>query len=117
MKISLEFVSNRMLESMGDDEKLKFILKNVKESKILVLEKGLTRQEERRLFQRTMEQISKSFPGIEISSFGEEPEGLRSRLIQILGGKTQGITIVGPSNLVKEIKRDPDKLRVLAELK
>jgi hypothetical protein len=61
-----------------------------------------------------MKAISKDFPGIEISSFGEELPGMRNSLIKMLGGKTSGLTIVGPSNLVKEIKRDPDKLRVFA---
>lgn len=116
MRIQLEFVSGRVLDGMAEDQKLKFILKAVKEKKILVLEKGLTRQEERALFRMTMEHVSPRFPGIEISSFGEEPAGLRSRLIQLLGGRTE-MTVIGPSDLVKEIKRDPDKLRVLAESK
>ncbi len=116
MKVQLEFVSGKVLDSMSEDDKLRFILKSVKEKKILVLERGLTRQEERTLFRMTMERVTKSFPGIEISSFGEEPAGVRSRLIQLLGGRTE-MTVVGPSDLVKEIKRDPDKLRVLAEAK
>ncbi len=116
MKLQLEFVSAKALEGMADVEKLRFILKSVKEKKILVLEKGLTRQEERELFKMTMEHITPKFPGIEISSFGEEPAGVHMRLIQLLGGRTE-MTIVGPSDLVKEIKRDPDKLRVLAETK
>ena len=113
MKVQLEFVAARVLEGMSEAEKLKYILAEVKKKKILVLEKGLSRQEERQLFQMTMENVSRSFPGIEISSFGEEPAGVRSRLIQLLGGRTE-MTVIGPSDLVKEIKRDPDKLRVLA---
>jgi hypothetical protein len=34
-------------------------------------------------------------------------------LIKLLGGKA-GLTVVGPSNLVKQIKRDPGKLRLYA---
>ncbi len=113
MKVQLEFVAARVLNGMNELEKLKYILSEVKKKKILVLEKGLTRQEERSLFKMTMENVSRSFPGIEISSFGEEPAGVRSRLIQLLGGRIE-MTVIGPSDLVKEIKRDPDKLRVLA---
>jgi len=31
----------------------------------------------------------------------------------LLGGKPSGLTVVGPSTLVKQIKRDPDKLSLL----
>lgn len=113
--LQIEFVSSKTLRSKDIEEKAKFILNSVKkEKKILILEEALSREEERVLYQRTMESITKDFPGIEISSFGEEPSSVRKSLIKLLGGKANGLTIVGPSNLVHEIKKDPDKLRVFA---
>lgn len=113
--VQIEFVAARTLHNKDAEEKAKYIINAVKrERKILILEEALSREEERLLYQRTMENITKDFPGIEISSFGEEPAGVRQAFIRILGGKTAGLTIVGPSNLVRQIKRDPDKLRMLA---
>ncbi|MFH0972001.1 MAG: DUF2073 domain-containing protein [Candidatus Micrarchaeota archaeon] len=113
--LQIEFVSAKTLHNKDADDKAKFIMNAVKrEKKIIILEEALTREEERVLYQLTMENISRDFPGIEISSFGEESPSVRQSLIKILGGKTAGLTIIGPSNLVKQIKKDPDKLRVFA---
>lgn len=113
--VQLEFVSSKTLKGKDAQEKCKFILNAVRrEKKILILEEALTRHEERVLFSETMKVVGKDFPGIEISSWGEESASVRNSLIKVLGGKTSGFTIIGPSNLVKEIKRDPDKLRVFA---
>ncbi|MFH1200586.1 MAG: DUF2073 domain-containing protein [Candidatus Micrarchaeota archaeon] len=118
MKLHIEFISRKALEGKDAEEKVSFILAELHNGKrIVVLEQGLTRQEEKTLISRTMEKVTNAFPGIEISSFGEEPENFKSALIRLLGGKTSGLTVVGPSNLVKEIKRDPQKLRVFMESK
>src|SRR3989338_5378319 len=113
--VRIEFVAARTLHNRDAEEKARFIINAVKkEKKILIWEEALSREEERILYQRTMENIGKDFPGIEISSFGEETPGVRQALIAMLGGKKAGLTIIGPSNLVKQIKKDPDKLRFLA---
>ncbi|MFH1258016.1 MAG: DUF2073 domain-containing protein [Candidatus Micrarchaeota archaeon] len=113
--LQIEFVSAKTLQNKDAEGKAHYILNVVKrEKKILILEEGLSREEERTLFKMTMESITKDFPGIEISSFGEQSPGMRQSLIKMLGGRTTGMTIVGPSNLVKQIKKDPDKLRVFA---
>ncbi|MEK6953458.1 MAG: DUF2073 domain-containing protein [Candidatus Micrarchaeota archaeon] len=113
--VQIEFVAVKTLHGKDADEKAKYIINAVKkERKILILEEALSREEERVLYQLTMENVSKDFPGIEISSFGEEAPGVRQALIALLGGKKAGLTIIGPSNLVKQIKKDPDKLRFLA---
>jgi uncharacterized protein len=111
----IEFVSAKTLQNKHPEDKARYILNIVKkEKKILILEEGLSRDEERILFSMTMENITKDFPGIEISSFGEQTPGMRQSMIKLLGGKTSGMTIIGPSNLVKQIKKDPDKLRIFA---
>ena len=112
--VNIEFISAGSLAGKTSDEKISFILSNVKQDKILVLEESLSPQEEKQLISRTMSSISKKFPGIEVSSLGFESDDLRTRLIKFLGGKTSGLMVVGPSNLIKKIKRDPDKIRLRA---
>lgn len=115
MAVKIEFIASSVLSGKTAGEKIHFILSNVKEGKIVVLEEPLTPQEEKQLISRTMARVTKNFPGIEVSSLGEPTAtDLRARIIRLLGGKTSGLTVVGPSNLVKQVKRDPEKLRLWA---
>ncbi len=95
-------------------DKLGFLLDNLKKQKILVFEGSLSKAEEKDLIERTMEVIDqRNFTGIEVASFGEESNFIQ-KFIQMLGGRKSGFTVIGPANIVKEIKRDPSKLNVLA---
>ena len=109
-------------KSPGDlanmDEKLKRILKAVKEGKILLIEGRLDSLEESELIKRTMQVISKDFKGIEIASIdyqfkGDFFEKLRKDLAHYLLRKKSGLTIVGPATIVKEIRKDPSKIELL----
>jgi len=113
--VQIEFVSSKTLRHMPSAKKLAMVLDSVKKNIILVLEEPLSLDEERQLIRETMKIISKSFPGIEISSLSSGEEDLRSAFIRLLGGKTSGLTVVGPANLVKEMKKDSNKQRVLTK--
>ena len=64
--ISVNLVSRQKLEELSSSEKLKFILKEVQNGKILVLEHGLTAMEQTTLIERTMKEIKQdTFIGIE----------------------------------------------------
>jgi hypothetical protein len=115
MAIQIDFVSSKTLRKMSTKQRLDLVLQSVKKNTILVLEEPLTLDEERQLIRETMKIISKSFPGIEISSLSQDEPDLRSSVIRLLGGKTSGLTVIGPANLVKEMKKDPNKLRVLTK--
>lgn len=115
MAVSIEFVSSKTLKQLSSEKKIAMVLDSVKKNAILVLEEPLTLDEERMLIRETMKIISKSFSGIEISSLSPQEEDLRSQIIKLLGGRTSGLTVVGPAHLVKEMKKDPNKLRVLTK--
>lgn len=117
MSVQIEFVSASSLAGKSSAEKIRIILGIVKQDKkILVLEESLSPAEEKQLISSTMANIDKKFPGIEVCSLGDAHDAstrdLKTRLIKWLGGKTSGLTVVGPSNLVKQVKRDPGKLRL-----
>jgi hypothetical protein len=40
---------------------------------------------------------------------------LRENLASALLGNRQGLTIIGPANIVKEIKKDPKKIELLTQ--
>ncbi|MBN2251456.1 MAG: DUF2073 domain-containing protein [Candidatus Altiarchaeota archaeon] len=118
VKIELEFVSSEVLEEKTDEDKMKFILEKVKANKILVMEESLSSTEEAKLIEETMKTISEKFAGIEVSTLREKTEsGIREKIIKLLGGKTGGLTVIGPSKLIKQIKKEPQRISVLAEQK
>jgi len=100
------------------DEKIRKILKGVKEDKIILIEGRLNPIEESELIKRTMQIISKSFKGIEIASMdyqfkGDFVDRVKKDIAHFLLRKRSGLTIVGPATIVKEIRKDPAKIELL----
>ena len=70
-----------------------------------------------------MEEINKDFKGIEISViYPNESKGtnslfkiMKKNFVNMLLGDRTGLTIIGPANVVKEIKKDPDKIQLFTE--
>lgn len=103
------------------DEKIKKILSSVRDGKILVMEGRLKKTEEAELIKATMEQINGKFKGIEVTvvypdsknaTFGKK---LKSALAEMLLGDRQGLTVIGSATLIKEIRKDPDKIQLMTE--
>lgn len=117
MGVQIEFMSASTIADLSGSKKVDFLLKSIKGNKIIVIDEQLTPQEERELITETMKRVSSKFPGIEVSSLGTDSDALKTFLIKMLGGRVGGLTVIGPSNLVKEIKRDPNKIRLLATSK
>jgi len=113
-EIQIEFLASQTLSAKQPKQKLSTILDLVKKGKIVVLEEPLSATEEAELISSTMSCVGSKFTGIEISRLGESADGIRAAAIKLLGGKTAGLTIVGPSSLVRQIKRNPGKLSVFA---
>ncbi|HDH41418.1 MAG TPA: DUF2073 domain-containing protein [Candidatus Altiarchaeales archaeon] len=118
MGIEIEFISSEMLDNKNENEKMRFILEKIKKNKILVIEESLSSLEETHLIEETMSQIDEKFSGIEVSTLKERTSrGIRDRLIRLLGGRTGGLTVIGPSRLIKKVKKEPQKILLLAEKK
>lgn len=121
--LTIEFVPYRDLERLSSDQKIKKLLKIVKENKIVLMEGRLKRQEEADLIKKTMQQIDEKFKGIELATVesGKESrsflETLKRPLITALIGDRQGMTVIGPASIIKEIKKDPNRIQLLFETK
>ncbi len=122
--LTLQFVPYEDIERLASPDRVEKLLKIVKEEKIVLLEGRLKSREEAELIRRTMEDIDDSFKGIEISpvAHGSEEElaffqRIRAKLIDLLLGDRRGLTIIGPASIVKEIRKDPDKIQLLTEEK
>jgi len=119
--LTLQYIPLNELETLNSENKVRKLLSLVKEDKILLIEGRLTPAEEAHLIESTMEQITKSFRGIEICTVYPQKkrevqffDKLRKEVLNILGYR-QGITIIGPASIIKDIKRDPTKIELLTK--
>jgi len=111
--VQIDLISADRLEKMTTMEKIRLILDDVIEGNIVVLEKGLTPDEQSKLIEITMLEITPDgFSGIEMETYspkdaGSSGGGLFGRL---LGKKSPGtrMTVIGPANQMKTIKKDKD---------
>ena len=105
-EVHMDLISEEKMENMTSMEKIRLILDKVKKGKIVVLESGLTPDEEVRLIEMTMTEIRvDEFSGIEIESYPSKKTG--SFLDKIFGKSLKGrMTVIGPANQLRTIEKD-----------
>jgi len=115
--LTLQYVPLDEIIGLDSDRKVNKLLKIIKQDKIVLMEGRLSSREESMLIERTMEEIDKKFKGIEIASL--EPQIgkdfaalLREGVFRLFFGNKRGMTVMGPASIIKEIKRDPNKLQL-----
>ncbi len=112
--IQLDLISEDKLDAMTSMEKVRLILDEVRNGKILVLEKGLTPSEQNKLIELTMTEIvPDDFAGIEIESYPvKHNDNFLSKLLGKTTLKTR-LTVIGPAAQLKTIKKDRDLISAL----
>jgi len=119
--VTLQFVPYHEIEDLGSARRVKKLIDIVKENKIVLLQGRLKKEEETDLISIAMEEIGEKFKGIELAVIipdNKDQSGLkkvRSNFFGILLGDRQGLTVIGPANIVKEIKQDPNKIELLTK--
>lgn len=120
--LTLQFVPYSEIEGLSSNKRIKKLLNVAKQDKIVLLEGRLKSEEEADLIRRTMEEIGPRFKGIELAVIypnqKDDDDFLRKakkEFINLLMGDRQGITIIGPATVVKEIKKDPNKIELLTK--
>lgn len=106
-EVQMDLISEEKLEHMTSMEKIRLILDKVKTGRIVVLESGLSPEEEVRLIEMTMTEIRvDEFSGIEIESYPVRREG--SFLNRLLGkSNPKGrMTVIGPANQLRTVEKD-----------
>lgn len=107
--ISFNMISRQKLETLNSSEKLKYILNEIKEGRILVLEHGLTAIEQAKLIEHTMKEINHdTFIGIEMGGYEEEKPSFFQRVFGIM--KKPRMTVIGPAHLLKMVHKDNDMI-------
>ena len=120
--VTLSFISYSEIEGLSSVGRIRKLLNIAKENKIILLEGKLNKKEEAELIKATMEEINKDFKGIELAVIdtitAKNAAGLkrfRNAVFGMLLGNRQGMTVIGPASVVKEIKKDPNKIELLTQ--
>ncbi len=119
--LTLQFVPYTEIENLGSARRVKKLIDIVKQNKIVLLEGQLKKQEEADLIEIAMEEVDNKFKGIELAVIN--PEGkddsvfakVKHGFVSMLLGDRKGFTIIGPATIVKEIKKDPNKIELFTE--
>ncbi|HIH71011.1 DUF2073 domain-containing protein [Methanothermobacter wolfeii] len=111
--LKMDFLSSKALEDKSSMEKISLIIDRVKDGDILVLEGSLSPSEEAELIETTMREIDvDNFVGIDIYTLEKDEKaflGLSKR-------RTVGLTIIGPANVMRTVKKKSNFLSMIAEI-
>lgn len=118
--LTFEFMQFSELKNLSNEERIEYIIKTVKSNKIILLEGRFKKQEEAQLIQKTMEEIDNKFKGIEMAVINPSRSSesffqkIKLAFINILLGERDGLTLIGPATIIREIKQDSKKLNQLS---
>ncbi|MBW2986415.1 DUF2073 domain-containing protein [Candidatus Woesearchaeota archaeon] len=119
--VTLQFMPYSEIETLSSVGRIRKLLTVAKQNKIVLLQGRLKKDEETELIKATMEEINKEFKGIELAVINPKVESLsgfdkvKSDFLDMLLGDRSGMTIIGPANVVKSIKKDPNKIELLTK--
>ncbi|WOF16525.1 DUF2073 domain-containing protein [Methanoplanus sp. FWC-SCC4] len=113
--VQIDLISAERLEKLTTLEKIRLILDEVMEGNVVVLERGLTPDEQSMLIETTMREITPDgFAGIEMETYsaGGSDSGKGGGFFGGLFGKKEStsgrLTVIGPANQMKTLKKDKD---------
>ncbi len=119
--LTLQFIPYSEIQGLDTSKRINKLLQVAKQNKIVVLEGRLKKEEETELIRITMEEIDDKFKGIELSVFYPEAKNMqlfdkvKTNLVNLILGERTGLTIIGPAAIIKEIKKDPNKIQLLTK--
>jgi hypothetical protein len=119
--VTIQFVPYTEIEGLSGLGRIRKLLGIAKTNKIVLLQGRLRKEEEVELIKTTMEEIDKKFKGIELAVINPAQtaqdgfQKFKYSMLNTLFGDTQGLTIIGPSSIVKSIKKDPNKIELLTQ--
>ncbi len=113
--VQIDLISGERMARKATMEKIRMILDGVHEGNIVILEDGLTPDEESRLIEVTMSEISPDeFAGIEIETYprGEATDG--GWIDRLMGREnTSKLTVIGPANRIETLHKDETLIKAL----
>ncbi|MCL9816064.1 DUF2073 domain-containing protein [Natronocalculus amylovorans] len=117
--VRIDLISGARMDGLASMEKIRLILDSVREGKIVILEAGLSPDEESRLIEVTMSEINPDgFSGIEIETYPSTQAANQSFLDRLMGRQsTKKLTVIGPANQIETLHKDETLISALVSHK
>ncbi|WP_048075619.1 DUF2073 domain-containing protein [Haloquadratum walsbyi] len=108
--VQIDMISGSRMENLTSMEKIRLILDGVREGNIVILEEGLSPDEESRLIEVTMTEISPDeFNGIEIETYPQSTASNTGLFGRLVGNESpQKLTVIGPADQIETLHKDED---------
>lgn len=109
--VQIDMISADRISKMTSYEKIRLILDDVRNGCVVVLEKGLTPDEQGKLLEATMMEIAPGeFSGIEIETYpGTDKKGGLAKLFA-KKSDSQRLMVIGPVDQLKMLSKEKDRL-------
>ena len=113
--IQIDLISGERMDGLASMEKIRLILDGVHDGNIVILEEGLSPDEESRLIEVTMSEINPDeFEGIEIETYPKDNSGGGGLLSRLTGSsKPKKLTVIGPANRLETLHKDETLIQTL----
>jgi len=113
--VQIDLVSGSRMEGLASMEKVRLILDGVRDGKIVILEEGLSPDEESKLIEVTMSEINPDdFTGIEIETYPSSGSTSGGFLGRLMGKESaQKLTVIGPANQIETLHKDEDLISAI----
>ena len=113
--VQIDMISGDRIDGLRTMEKIRMVLDSVHEGNIVILERGLDPEEESKLIEVTMSEISPDgFTGIEIETYPTDAAGDPGLLGKLMGNTTRGkLTVIGPANRIETLHKDENLISTL----
>jgi hypothetical protein len=113
--VQIDLISGSRMDGLASMEKIRLILDGVRDGNIVILEEGLSPEEESRLIEVTMTEISPDeFNGIEIETYPRSQTADQSFLDRLMGREsTKKLTVIGPANQIETLHKDENLISAL----
>jgi hypothetical protein len=117
--VQIDLISGARMEEMASMEKIRLILDGVRDGNIVILEEGLSPDEESKLIEVTMTEISPDeFNGIEIETYPRSETADASFLDRLMGKESaKKLTVIGPANQIETLHKDETIIQTLVSRK
>jgi len=117
--VQIDLISGERMDGLASMEKIRMILDSVRDGNIVILEEGLSPDEESKLIEVTMTEISPDeFDGIEIESYPRSETAEASFLDRLMGKQsTKKLTVIGPANQIETLHKDETLIQTLVSRK
>ena len=113
--IQIDLISGERMEGLASMEKIRLILDGVHDGNIVILEEGLSPDEESKLIEVTMSEINPDeFDGIEIETYPKSGSGGAGLFDRLMGNDSpKKLTVIGPANRIETLHKDETLIQTL----